>query len=398
MEKYRKGFISGAFDLFHIGHLNIIKNAKEYCSYLIVGVNSDELCLLYKGRLPMIPQEERAEIIRSIQYVDEVVILDSFDKSDYWETYNFDAFFHGDDLQHDIIYGSIVQKLRNLGVDIVYIPYTCGVSSSVLRDNISSKSVLNYRSISDMTSLIKQKLSFISSEYDFIVGVPKSGLITASIISTLLNIPIVPIEVLTSNNYKNISMNPKKWKRQISLQLNERYSVLLVEDSVNTGDSIKSALTVIEKSPYILDVKTLCAYGTERSLYIADYVLEVCPQPRFFEWNFPHSYILNKSIVTSSSIFDSSLKRNHLYFKKINAVYNDYLLEQSELSKALTNEKITVETILNCESDDVLIDLIEKYNTGAYELAVVEGVDFARNLFFNTWKPVFEITSGILFQ
>ena len=97
MKKYKIGYTTGVFDLFHIGHLNILKRAKEQCDYLIVGVSTDELVKLYKNKTPVIPFNERVAIVEAIKYVDKVVTQTSMDKLVAWNELHFDAMFHGDD-------------------------------------------------------------------------------------------------------------------------------------------------------------------------------------------------------------------------------------------------------------------------------------------------------------
>lgn len=91
------GYTQGTYDMFHIGHLNLIKNAKRRCDYLIVGVNTDELVESYKNKRPIVPLEERAEIVRSIKYVDEVIITNTLDKKEIWDKIRFDEIYIGDD-------------------------------------------------------------------------------------------------------------------------------------------------------------------------------------------------------------------------------------------------------------------------------------------------------------
>ena len=97
MSKYKIGYTTGVYDMFHIGHLNVLKRAKELCEYLIVGVSTDELVESYKHKKPIIPFEERAEIVKAIRYVDEVVPQTSMDKLQAWEKLRFEAMFHGSD-------------------------------------------------------------------------------------------------------------------------------------------------------------------------------------------------------------------------------------------------------------------------------------------------------------
>ena len=98
-EHYGKviGYTQGTFDMFHIGHLNLIKNAKRHCDYLIVGVNADDLVESYKHKRPIIPLEERAEIVRAIKYVDEVIVTTTLDKKKVWEKIRFNEIYIGDD-------------------------------------------------------------------------------------------------------------------------------------------------------------------------------------------------------------------------------------------------------------------------------------------------------------
>lgn len=136
MKKYKVGYTTGVFDMFHIGHLNILKRAKEQCEYLIVGVSTDELVKNYKSKLPVIPFEERMEIVNSIKYVDEVVPQINRDKYSAWEEVQFDVMFVGDDWKGNRLFEELELKFKAIGVDIVYFPYTQGTSSTILRKNI----------------------------------------------------------------------------------------------------------------------------------------------------------------------------------------------------------------------------------------------------------------------
>lgn len=90
MIKYKVGFTAGTFDMFHVGHLNLLQEAKKECDYLIVGVNKDELVRQYKHKAPLIDETQRVDIVKSIKYVDEAHLMDSLDKSEAWSKYNFD--------------------------------------------------------------------------------------------------------------------------------------------------------------------------------------------------------------------------------------------------------------------------------------------------------------------
>lgn len=126
------GYTTGVFDLFHIGHLNILRRAKEQCDYLIVGVTVDEL-VSYKGKKAFIPYEERAAIVEAIRYVDKVVPQTSMDKMAAWEKYRFDRMFVGDDWKGTDTWNRLEKEFAEVGVEIVYFPYTKQTSSSELR-------------------------------------------------------------------------------------------------------------------------------------------------------------------------------------------------------------------------------------------------------------------------
>ena len=129
----RVGYAAGAFDLFHIGHLNILKHAKSQCDYLIAGVVSDEMLELTKGITPVIPLAERLEIVQSIDYVDEAVAETVPDKLDTWRELRFDVFFKGDDWRGTEKGMRLEREFAAVGVEVVYFPYTMSTSSTVLR-------------------------------------------------------------------------------------------------------------------------------------------------------------------------------------------------------------------------------------------------------------------------
>ena len=129
-----KGYTTGVFDLFHIGHLNILKRAKEMCDYLIVGVSTDELVENYKGKTPIIPYEERKAIIEAIKHVDEVVPQTSRDKWDALEKIRFNVMFVGDDWKGSPLFLETEKRFKEKGVDIFYFPYTEGTSSTLLAE------------------------------------------------------------------------------------------------------------------------------------------------------------------------------------------------------------------------------------------------------------------------
>ena len=138
-KKYKIGYTTGVFDMFHVGHLNILKKAKEQCEYLIVGVSTDELVKGYKHKAPIVPYNERKQIVESIKYADKVVPQTSLDKLEAWKEYKFDAMFHGDDWKGSSMYEDIESKLESVGVDVVYIPHTKGISSTILANKIKQQ-------------------------------------------------------------------------------------------------------------------------------------------------------------------------------------------------------------------------------------------------------------------
>lgn len=136
---YKIGYTTGVFDLFHIGHLNILKNAKENCEYLIVGVTSDELCFKRKNKYPIICQKDRIEIVKAIKYVDKVIIQDNMNKSEMVKKYNCDVVFVGSDWKNTEQWKKYEIEFKALDCDVVYLKHTDGISSTILRDVISKK-------------------------------------------------------------------------------------------------------------------------------------------------------------------------------------------------------------------------------------------------------------------
>ena len=130
------GFTAGTFDMFHIGHLNLLKNAKSRCDYLIVGVNSDQLVEEYKNKKAVVPLEERMEIIRSIRYVDEVMQIDSLDKAISWKQKHYNLLFIGDDWKGNSRWENTEREMEMYGVKVVYLPHTEGTTSTLLREKL----------------------------------------------------------------------------------------------------------------------------------------------------------------------------------------------------------------------------------------------------------------------
>ena len=129
----RIGYAPGAYDLFHVGHLNLLRHAKSQCDFLIAGVVSDEMCELTKGRLPVIPLDERLAIVSQISYVDRAVAEVVPDKLETWESVRFNVLFKGDDWRGTAKGEKLERDFAAVGVEIVYFPYTMHTSSSMLR-------------------------------------------------------------------------------------------------------------------------------------------------------------------------------------------------------------------------------------------------------------------------
>lgn len=138
---YNIGYVPGVYDLFHIGHLNLLKRAKDRCDYLIVGVLTDELVIHFKKNPPFIPFEERISIVESIRYVDKAVMIDfdNIDKMAAWRLYHYDCHFSGDD--HGAEWDEDIKKLRELGANLEFFPYTQSTSSSYIKKLINNRLV-----------------------------------------------------------------------------------------------------------------------------------------------------------------------------------------------------------------------------------------------------------------
>lgn len=137
MKKYKVGYTTGVFDMFHIGHLNILRRAKEQCDYLIVGVSTDEVVETYKHKPPVISFNERIAIVEAIRYVDKVIPQTSMDKMKAYETLKFDALFHGSDWKGSAMYNKLVMDFAEIGVDVVFLPHTDGISSTLIREKVN---------------------------------------------------------------------------------------------------------------------------------------------------------------------------------------------------------------------------------------------------------------------
>lgn len=133
MKRYKIGYTQGVYDMFHIGHLNLINSAKQYCDYLIVGVNADELVQSYKNKVPVICQEDRRKIVENIKAVDKAVVVSTLDKVEIFKKLKFDAVFIGDDWKDSERWNKTELELSSYGIDVVYLPHTPDISSTELR-------------------------------------------------------------------------------------------------------------------------------------------------------------------------------------------------------------------------------------------------------------------------
>lgn len=138
MRKKIIGYTTGVYDMFHIGHLNVIKRAKEQCDYLIVGVSTDELVQKDKNKTPVIPYNERAAIVEALKYVDKVVPQIDKNKKGAWEKYKFNRMFVGSDWKGSTQWNEFEKQFQPLGVEIVYLPHTDGISSTLLTSFIKT--------------------------------------------------------------------------------------------------------------------------------------------------------------------------------------------------------------------------------------------------------------------
>ncbi|AJI48180.1 adenylyltransferase/cytidyltransferase family protein [Francisella philomiragia] len=131
------GYTTGVFDLFHIGHVNMLRNAKSLCDKLIVGVTIDDL-VKYKGKKAVIPFNERVEVVRACKYVDVAVPQENMDKIDAWNRYKFDVMFVGDDWYKTDKWKNLDNEFSNMGVKIIYYPYTKGTSSTIINETLDT--------------------------------------------------------------------------------------------------------------------------------------------------------------------------------------------------------------------------------------------------------------------
>lgn len=137
--KYHIGYTTGVFDMFHIGHLNILKHSKELCDYLIVGVTTDELCFKRKKKYPIICEKERVQILEAIKFVDKVILQDSMDKLKVVKENKVDAVFVGSDWKGSEDWIKYEKEFGQVGCKVVYFDHTGGISSTILRARLNGE-------------------------------------------------------------------------------------------------------------------------------------------------------------------------------------------------------------------------------------------------------------------
>ena len=137
-KKYKIGYTTGVYDMFHIGHLNILKRAKEQCEYLIVGVTTDALCYERKQKYPIICEEDRMEIVSSIKYVDRVVPQKDMNKISPVKELGADVVFVGSDWKGTPSWTEYEKEFAKVGCTVVYLNHTDGISSTILRDRLNN--------------------------------------------------------------------------------------------------------------------------------------------------------------------------------------------------------------------------------------------------------------------
>lgn len=137
--KYKIGYTQGTYDMFHIGHLNLINAAKEQCDCLLVGINTNSLVEQYKHKTPVIDETERLQIVSNLKAVDDCFLVDTLDKLAVWHKHHFDAIFIGDDWKGNSRWQQTELQLQPVGANVIYLPYTKGISSSWLREKLQQK-------------------------------------------------------------------------------------------------------------------------------------------------------------------------------------------------------------------------------------------------------------------
>lgn len=138
-KKFKRGYTTGVYDMFHIGHLNILKNAKALCEELVVGVTTDALCMERKNKYPVICEEDRVEIVKAIRFVDKVVLQHNMDKLAAVKELGADVVFVGSDWKGTEAWNNYEKQFKQIGCQVVYLDHTEGISSTILRERINKK-------------------------------------------------------------------------------------------------------------------------------------------------------------------------------------------------------------------------------------------------------------------
>lgn len=131
------GYTTGVYDMFHIGHLNILKRAKAQCDFLIVGVTTDALCELRKNKRPIICEQDRVAIVEAIRYVDKVILQEDMDKLYVVKKYGVNRVFVGSDWKGTSAWKQYENQFSPLGCEVVYLDHTDGISSTILRERLN---------------------------------------------------------------------------------------------------------------------------------------------------------------------------------------------------------------------------------------------------------------------
>lgn len=139
-KRYAVGYTAGVFDLFHVGHVNLLRNAKSLCDHLIVGVSTDEV-VRYKHKTPVITFEDRVEVVRASRYVDSVVPQENLDKFLAWQKLKFDVLFVGDDWYGDPKWVELERRFSEVGVPVIFFPYTKKTSSTLINQLLDQERI-----------------------------------------------------------------------------------------------------------------------------------------------------------------------------------------------------------------------------------------------------------------
>lgn len=136
-KKIKIGYTTGVFDMFHVGHLNILERAKDMCDSLVVGVTTDALCHARKGKYPIICEQDRVRIVEAIRYVDKVVLQKDMDKVQAVRELGCDVVFVGSDWKGSESWNQYEKDFAAVGCTVVYLDHTDGISSTILRDKLN---------------------------------------------------------------------------------------------------------------------------------------------------------------------------------------------------------------------------------------------------------------------